>query len=179
MNASYPAQAPTTADNVINAEGNLPAGNDFAQPPLNAEGSKEPTNNDPAQHPMLPPFVKHAVNAAVNPPVGNEDIIVGDFHIDGVADIIGIESWQHVTAFYEATTPLIKKNRQSNRLMIKSKFNLIKEALLRNREGDESIAELQSEYSQIYKWNKAFAVVINGDSTVVIARPPDIIGQRR
>jgi hypothetical protein len=93
MNASYPAQAPTTADNVINAEGNLPAGNNFAQPPLNAEGSKDPTNNDPAQHPMLPPFVKHAVNAAVNPPVGNEDIIVGDFHIDGVADITGVESW--------------------------------------------------------------------------------------
>jgi hypothetical protein len=146
---------------------------------LNAEGSKEPTNNDPAQHPMLPPFVKHAVNAAVNPPVGNEDIIVGDFHIDGVADIIGVESRRHVTAFYEATIPLIIKSRQSNRLMIKSKFNLIKEALLRNREGDESIAELWSEYPQIYKWNKAFAVVINGDSTVVIARPPDIIGQRR
>jgi hypothetical protein len=38
--------------------------------------------------------------------------------------------------------------------MIKSKFELLKEALLRNREGDESIAELRSEYPQIYKWNK-------------------------
>ena len=26
------------------------------------------------------------------------------------------------------------------------------------------------------KWNKAYAVDINGDSTVVISRPPDIIG---
>jgi len=42
---------------------------------------------------MLPPFAKHTVNTAVNPPVGNEDIIVGDFHIDGVADITGVESW--------------------------------------------------------------------------------------
>ncbi len=78
MNASYPAQAPTTAKNAINAEDNLPAGNGFAQPPLNTEGSEEPVSNDPAQHPALPPFVQHdAVNAAVNPPVGNEDIIVG------------------------------------------------------------------------------------------------------
>ena len=61
--------------------------------------------------------------------------------------------------------------------MTKSKFEVIKEALLRNREGDKSIAELRSEYPQIYKWNKAFAVVINGDSTVAVARPPDIIGQ--
>jgi hypothetical protein len=53
----------------------------------------------------------------------------------------------------------------------------IKDALLCNREGDESIAELRSEYLQIYKWNKVFAVVINGDSTVVVATPPDIIGQ--
>ena len=109
MNASYPVQATTTADNIINAEGNLPAGNDFAQPPLNPEGSEELTTNDPTQHTMLLPFVKQAVNTAVNPPVGNKDIIVGDFHIDGVADIIGVESRRHVTAFYEATTPLIKK----------------------------------------------------------------------
>jgi hypothetical protein len=61
--------------------------------------------------------------------------------------------------------------------MTKSKFEVIKEALLRNHEGDKSIAELWSEYPQIYKWNKAFAVVINGDSAVVVARPPDIIGQ--
>jgi len=56
MNASYPDQAPTTADNAINAEGNLPASNDFAQPPLNAEGNKEPASNDSAQHPTLPPL---------------------------------------------------------------------------------------------------------------------------
>jgi len=49
--------------------------------------------------------------------------------------------------------------------------------LLRNHEGDESIAELRSEYPQIYKWNKSFAVVVNVDSTLVVARPPDIIGQ--
>jgi hypothetical protein len=178
MNASYPAQAPTTADNAINALGNLPAGNDFAQPHLNAEGSEEPASNDPTQHPTLHPFVQHdAVNAAVNPSVGNENIIVGDYHIEGVADIIGVESRRHVTAFYKATIPLIENASQANPLMIKSKFELIKEALLRNREGNESIAELRSEYPQIYKWNKAFAVVVNGDSTVVVARPPDIIGQ--
>ena len=119
MNASYPAQAPTTADNTINAEGNLPAGNDFAQPPLNADGSKEPASDDPAQHPVLPPFVQHdAVNAAVNPPVGNENIIVRNYHTAGVADIIGVESRGHVTAFYKATIPLIEKASHSNRLMI-------------------------------------------------------------
>jgi hypothetical protein len=124
------------ADNAINALGNLPAGNDFAQPPLNAEGSEEPTSNDPTQHPTLHPFVQHdAVNAAVNPSVGNENIIVGDYHIEGVADIIdiiGVESRRHVTAFYEATIPLIENASQSNRLMIKSKFELIKETLLQD-----------------------------------------------
>jgi hypothetical protein len=67
---------------------------------LNAEGSKEPASIDPAQHPALPPFVEHVLNTAVNPPVGNKDIIIGDYHIDGVEDIIGEESRQHVTAFY-------------------------------------------------------------------------------
>ena len=149
MNASSPAQAPTTAKNAINAEDNLPAGNGFAQPPWNAEGSKEPASNDPAQHSVLPPFVQHdAVNAAVNPPVGNEDIIVGDYHIDGVADIIGVESQRHVIAFYKATTPLLEKASQSNRLMTQSKFEVIKKALLCNREGGEFIAELRSEYPQ-------------------------------
>ena len=62
-------------------------------------------------------------------------------------------------------------------MILESKFEEIKDALLCNREGDESIAELRSEYLQIYKWNKVFAVVINGDSTVVVATPPDIIGQ--
>ncbi len=42
MNASYPTQAPTTGDNIINADSNLPTGNNFAHPPLNAEGSEEP-----------------------------------------------------------------------------------------------------------------------------------------
>ena len=105
-----------------------------------------------------------------------KDIIVGDYHVDGVVDIMGVEIRQHVIAFYEATIPLIK-NSQSNRLMTKSKFELIKEALLRNCEGDEFIAELQNEYPSIYKWNKAFAVVANGGSIVVVARPPDIVGQ--
>jgi hypothetical protein len=158
------------ADNAINALGNLPAGNDLAQPRLNAEGSEESASNDPTQHPTLPPFVQHdAVNAAVNPSVCNENIIVGDYHIEGVADIIGVESRRHVTAFYEATIRIIENASQSNRLMIKSKFELIKEALLRNRECNESIAELRSVYPQIYKWNKAFAVVVNGDSNVVVA----------
>jgi hypothetical protein len=59
--------------------------------------------------------------------------------------------------------------------MTKAKFETIKEALLRNRDG-ESIAELRSDYLQIYKWNMAFAVVINEESVVVIARPKDIVG---
>ena len=44
-----------------------------------------------AQHPMLAPFIEHTINAEVNAPA-NEDIIVGDYHIDGVLDIIGVES---------------------------------------------------------------------------------------
>ncbi len=53
------------------------------------------------QHPTLPPFIEHTINAEVNAPA-NEDIIVGDYHIDGVVDIISVESRRHVIAFYEA-----------------------------------------------------------------------------
>jgi hypothetical protein len=147
LNASFPAQPRTTTDNAMEAGGNVPAGNDIDQPPLNAEDSV-PARMDSAQPPTLPPFIEHAVNDEVNAPA-NVDIIVGDYHIDGVADIIGVESRRHVIAFYEATTPLLKKASQSNRLMTKSKFEVIKEALLRNCEGDEFIAELRSEYPQI------------------------------
>jgi hypothetical protein len=117
------------------------------QPPLNAEGSV-PARMDSAQPPTFPPFIEHAVNDEVNAPA-NVDIIVGDYHIDGVADIIGVESRRHVIAFYEATTPLLKKASKSNRLMTQSKFEVIKEALLCNHEGGEFIAELRSEYPQI------------------------------
>ncbi len=74
------------------AGGNEPAGNgnDFAQPPLNVEGSI-PARMDSAQTPALPPFIEHAVNTDVNAPA-NEDIVVGGYHIAGVADIIGEES---------------------------------------------------------------------------------------
>jgi hypothetical protein len=173
MKASNPSQ-PSTANNAINAEGNLLAGDNFTKPPLNAEGS-EPARTDPTQPPALPPFAEHAVNAEVNAPAGNKDIIVGDYHIDGVADIIGEESHRHVIAFYKATIPLIAKVSQSNWLMTKAKFKTIKKALLRNPDG-ESIAELRSDYPQIYKWNMAFAVVINGESVVVVMRPKDIVG---
>ena len=107
MNASFPAQPRTTTDNAMEAGGNVPTGNDIAQPPLNAEGSI-PARMDSAQPPTLPPFIEHAVNDEVNAPA-NVDIIVGDYHIDGVADIIGVESQRHVIAFYKATTPLLEK----------------------------------------------------------------------
>jgi hypothetical protein len=58
------------------------------------------------------------------------------------------------------------------------KFDVIKEALLRIREGGKSISELRIEYPSIYKWNKSFALVVNGDSIVLVARPPVIIGQQ-
>ena len=97
---------------------------------------------------MLPPFIEHAVNTDVNVPA-NEVIVVGGYHIAGVADFIGEESQRHVIAFYEAAIPLLEKASQSIRLMTKSKFEEIKDALLCNREGGEFIAELRSEYPQI------------------------------
>jgi hypothetical protein len=69
---------------------------------------------------------------------------------------------------------MLKKIKRSTALP--PKFKTIKEASLRHH-GGESIAELQSDYPQIYKWNKAFSVVVNGDSIVVVAMPPDIVGQ--
>jgi hypothetical protein len=62
--------------------------------------------------------------------------------------------------------------------MNKSKFDVIKEALLRIREGVESVSELRNKYPSIYKWNTSFALVDNGESIMLVARPPDIVGQR-
>ncbi len=62
--------------------------------------------------------------------------------------------------------------------MKKLRFDVIKEALLRICEGDESVSELQNEYPSIYKWNKSFALVVNGDSILLVIRPPDIVGQQ-
>ena len=157
MNASTPTQPPTTANNTINAEGDLPSD---------------------ALIPVLPPFAARAVKAEDNLPACSKDIIVGGYHIDGVANIIGEESRRHVVVFYEATIPILEKKSESNQLMNKSKFDVIKEGLLRIREGDESISQLRIEYPSIYKWNKAVALVVNGDSIVLIARPPDIVGQQ-
>jgi hypothetical protein len=135
VNVSTPAQPPTTANNTINAEGNLPSD---------------------ALIPTLPHFAACAVEAEDNLPAGSKDIIVGGYHIDGVVNIIGEESRRHVVAFYEVAIPILEKKSESNQLMNKSKFDVIKEALLCIREGDESISELRIEYPSIYKWNKFF-----------------------
>ena len=130
MNASSSAHSPTTANNVINAKGDLPSG---------------------ALIPTLPPFTAHAVNAEVNVPAGSKDINVSGYHIDPVASIVGEESRCHVVAFYKAAIPILKKKSESNQLMTKSKFDVIKEALLHIHEGNEPIAALRNEYLSIYK----------------------------
>ncbi len=40
----------------------------------------------------MAPFAARAVKAEVNLPAKSEDIIVGGYHIDGVANIVGEES---------------------------------------------------------------------------------------
>ena len=184
MNASTPTQPPTTANNTINAKGDLPSDamnvSTPAQPPTTANNTINADGYLPSDAliPALPPFAARAVEAEDNLPACSEDIIVGGYHIDGVADILGEESRRHVVAFYEAAIPILEKKSESNQLMNKSKFDVIKEALLCIREGDESISQLRIEYPSIYKWNKAFALVVNGDSIVLVARPPDIVGQQ-
>ncbi len=85
MNVLDPSQ-PSDANSAITTKGNISAG------------------DNPV--PALPPLAEHAIdNAEVN-----EDIIVGGYHIDGVADVRGVDSQRHVIAFYKATIPLIKKS---------------------------------------------------------------------
>jgi len=63
---------------------------------------------------------------------------------------------------------------QSNQLMTKEKFLLFKDTLLRLCKG-ESIMHLWSFYPNIYKWKKRFALVLGGDSGVLVAKQPDIV----
>ncbi len=152
----YSTQPPTTANNTINAKGDLPSDamnvstpaqfSTTANNTINAEGDLPSDTLIPA----LPPFAARAVEAEDNLPAGSEDIIVGGYHIDGVANILGEESRQHVVALYEAAIPILKKKSESNQLMNKSKFDVIKEALLCICEGDESISELRIEFPSIY-----------------------------
>jgi hypothetical protein len=117
MNASTPAQPPTAANNTINAESDLPSAamnvSTPAQLPttannaINAEGD---VPSDALIH-VLPPFAARAVEAEDNLPAGSEDINVGGYHIDGVANIVSEESRRHVVVFYEAAIPYLKKSQ--------------------------------------------------------------------
>ena len=110
------------------------------------------------------------LNAA--PLVGHGNIVVHGFTIEGVDDVTP-EVRQHVVQFYNQIVPLMMRAPQSYRLYPKVKFELLTSALMRYRDG-ETLISLKKDYPQIYKWHKAYAVVVNEGSVVLVVRPTNV-----
>ena len=118
MNASTPTQPPTSANNTINAKGNLPSDamnvSTPAQPPTTANNQHHQCRRRFTfwrSDSCVTFFAARAVEAEDNLPAGSKDIIVGGYHIDGVANIVSEESSRHVVVFYEAAIPYLKKSQ--------------------------------------------------------------------
>jgi hypothetical protein len=103
------------------------------------------------------------------PQVGHGNILVHGFTIEGVDDVTP-EVRQHVVKFYNQIVPLMMRASQSYRLYPKVKFELLRTALMRHRDG-ETLISLKKYYPQIYKWHKAYAVIVNEGSVVLVVRP--------
>ena len=88
-------------------------------------------------------------------------------NIEGVADLT-YDSQLHVVVFYEQLILQMVNAYQSYKLMTKEKFLFVKVALLGLR-GCESIGNLRDFYPNVYKRKKRFALIICGESVVLVA----------
>ena len=129
--------------------------------------------------PALPVFdfgrINHNVAAPppANAPVPENMVNVLRYEIEGIH---GVEDHvrRHAVAFYNVIIPLFEAAGSTFRLIDRLKYYTIMGALTRVG-GGERLASLRHELPQIHNWNKIYAIVASGDSSILVARPRDMV----
>ena len=81
----------------------------------------------------------------------------------------------HVTMFYKELITLMKGASESWQLITKETYTTILTVMIHLHTG-ESIKLLRSIYPQLYNWCKHYALVANGQTFLLVARPDDVSG---
>jgi hypothetical protein len=119
--------------------------------------------NSPPPHPD-----KHNANNNAIP------FLVCQYIIEGVQDLPQ-ELRTHVTMFYKELITLMEGVSESWRLITKEKYTTILTVMIRLHTR-EPIKLLRSIYPQIYKWCKNYALIVSGETFILVACPDDVIG---
>ena len=118
--------------------------------------------------------VAAAAAAAAAPAQGNTTCILS-YEIEGIRNLEPHVQW-HATAFYNIIVPLFEAAGDTYKIMDRVKYYRIMGALQRARDG-ELLSSLHHEFRQIHIWNKVFAVVVAGGSTILVSHPKEMIGE--
>jgi hypothetical protein len=116
-----------------------------------------------------------ATAAVAAPAQGNATTCILSYNIEGISNLEP-HVQQHATAFYNLFVPLFEAAGDTFKIMDRVKYYRIMGALQRARDG-KLLSSLCHEFRQIHNWNKVFAVVVAGGSTILVSHPKEMIGE--
>ena len=80
------------------------------------------------------------------------------------------EQQRHCITFYQAAITAFSVQALNGSMMMKEKYVMIKDVLLRVQNGVTLGSLRRAGYTQVNAWAKKFAVVVSGDSSVLVER---------
>ncbi len=168
--AANPAGASGVTPAVVAPQAANPAGAGAGLAPQ-ANAPALPSFNDAAI--MFDDGVATAAAAVAIPAQGNTTCILS-YDIEGIRNLEP-HVQRHATAFYNIIVPLFEAAGDTYKIMDRVKYYRIMGALQRARDG-ELMSSLRHKFRQIHNWNKVFAVVVAGGSSILVSRPKEMIG---
>ena len=97
------------------------------------------------------------------------DALPPNFIAEDVFDLME-EQQRHHVMFYQAALTAFSMQALNGLMMMKEKYIMIKDVLFRFQNGETLGALRCAGYSQVNAWAKKFAVVVSGDSSVLVER---------
>ena len=97
------------------------------------------------------------------------DALPPDFVVEDVFNLTE-EQQRHRITFYQAALTAFSVQASNGSMMMKEKYVLIKDVLLRVQNGVSLGSLRRAGYTQVNAWAKKFAVVVSGDSSVLVER---------
>jgi hypothetical protein len=76
----------------------------------------------------------------------------------------------HRLAFYEAALTNFLTKGRNERLMMKDKYSVIKEACLRLHNGETASALKRAGFGNIHSWRKKFGILVAGEHKVLVSK---------
>ncbi len=97
------------------------------------------------------------------------DVLPPDFVAEDVFDLTE-EQQRHRVTFYQAAITAFSVQASNGLMMMKEKYIMIKDVLFCIQNGETLGALRRAGHSQVNSWAKKFAMVVSGDSSVLVER---------